>query len=60
MAFPFRKKKFKVDIQDGGHGGQLGFSPGIFLASFDLQVAVILPTEVRIKWPFGLGEEAEI
>ena len=25
LAFQYRKMKFKIDFQDGNHGGQLGF-----------------------------------
>ena len=33
----------KIDFQDPGHGGNLGFPIGIILTSIDLQVALILP-----------------
>ena len=33
--------KPKIDFQDGGHGGYLGLSQGLF-ATFDLQVNLIL------------------
>ena len=29
-----------------------------FLAIFDLQVTLMLPTKFRVNWPFGSGEEA--
>ena len=31
-------KKRKIDFQDGGHGGHLGFPIGMILAIFDLQL----------------------
>ena len=40
-----QEKKRKIDFQDGGHGGHLGFPIGMILAIFDLQVTLILPTE---------------
>ena len=38
------QKKFKIDVQDGGH---IGFSIRKNLASFDLQVTQIHPTKFR-------------
>ena len=43
-------------FQDRGH---LGFLIGTILAIFDLQVAPMLPTKFRVKWPFGSGEEVK-
>ena len=31
-----QKRKQKIDFQDGGHGGHLGFLVGMILAIFDL------------------------
>ena len=39
-----QEKKRKMDFQDGGHGGHLGFLIGTILAIFDLQVNLMLPT----------------
>ena len=50
----------KIDFQDGGHGGHLGFTIGMILAIFDLQVTQMLPTKFRVNWPFGSGEEAKM
>ena len=49
----------KIDFQDGGHGGHLGFSIGTVLAIFDLQVTLMLPNKFGVNWPFGSGEEAK-
>ena len=43
-----------MDFQYGGHGGHLGFSVGMILAIFDLQVAPILAIKFLVNWPFGL------
>ena len=49
----------KVDFQDGGHGGHLGFPIGMILAIFDLQVTSMLPSKFGVNWPFSSGEEAK-
>ena len=51
--------KWKIDFQDGGHDGHLGFPIGTILAIFDLQVTPMLPTNFRVNWHLGLGEEAK-
>ena len=43
----------KIDFQDGGHGGHLGFSTEKILAIFVLQVTTILPTKFRVDWHLG-------
>ena len=43
----------KIDFQNGGH---LGFLIGMFLAIFDLQVTLMLPTKCKVNKPFGSGE----
>ena len=53
------QKKEKINLQDGCHGGHLGFPIGTILAIFDLPVAPILPDKFRVNWPFGSGEEAK-
>ena len=45
----------KIDFQDGGHGGHLGFLIETILAIFDLQVTPMLPTKYRVNWPWGVG-----
>ena len=45
-----QEKKGKIDFQDGGHGGHLGFPIGTILAIFDLQVTSMLPTNYRVNW----------
>ena len=51
-----QEKKQKIDFQDGGH---LGFPIGTILATFDLQVTLMLPSKFGVNWPFGSGEEAK-
>ena len=50
------QEKRKVDFQDGGHGGHLGFPIGMTLAIFDLQVTPMLPTKFGVNRSFGSGE----
>ena len=45
------EKKRKIDFQDGGHGGHLGFPIGTILAMFDLQVTPMLPSKFGVNWP---------
>ena len=56
-----QEKKLKTDFQDGGHLGFLiGTILAIFdLATFDLQVTLILPSKYGVIWPFGSREEAK-
>ena len=44
-----QEKKLNIDFQDGGHGGHLGFLIRTILATFDLQVTLMLPTKFRVK-----------
>ena len=53
------QKMRKIDFQDGGHGGHLGFPIGTILAIFDLQVTLMLPSKFGVNWPFDSGEEAK-
>ena len=59
IGLSVQEKKRKIDFQDGGHGGHLGFSIRTILAIFDLQVTTILPSKFEVNWPFGSGEEAK-
>ena len=52
------QEKRKIDFQDGGHGGHLGFPIGTILAIFDLQVTLMLPSKFGVNRPFG-SEEAK-
>ena len=54
-----QEKKRKIDFQDGGHGGHLGFPIRTILAIFDLQFTLMLPTKFRVNWLLGLGEEVK-
>ena len=53
------QEKRKIDFQDGGHGGHLGFPISMILATFDLQITLMLPRKFEVNWPFGSGEEAK-
>ena len=46
------EKKRKIDFQDGGHGGYLGFLIGMMFAIFNLQVTPMLPSKFGVNWPF--------
>ena len=52
------QEKWKIDFQDGCHGGHLEFLIGTILAIFDLQVTLMLPTctYFKVNKPFGSGE----
>ena len=52
IGLSVQEKKRKIDFQDGGH---LGFPIGTILATFDLQVTLMLPTKYRVNWPRGVG-----
>ena len=45
----------KIDFQDGGQDGHLGFPIGTILAILNLQVTPMLPTKYRVNWPRGVG-----
>ena len=59
IVLSVQEKKRKIDFQDGGHGGHLGFPIGTILAIFDLQVTPMLPSKFGVNWPFGSEEEAK-
>ena len=59
IGLSVQEKKQKIDFQDGGHGGHLGFLIRTILAIFDLQVTLMLPTKFRVEWLLGLGKEAK-
>ena len=59
IGLSVQEKKRKIDFQDGGHGGYLGFPIGMILAIFYLQVTPMLPSKFGVNWPFGSGEEAK-
>ena len=58
-GFWVQEKKRKIDFQDGGLGGHLGFPIGTILAIFDLQVTLIVSSKFGVYWPLGSGEEAK-
>ena len=59
FAFSVQEKKRKIDFQDGGNGGHLGFPIGTILAIFDLQVTLMLPSKFGVNCLFSSGEEAK-
>ena len=54
-----QEKKRKIDFQDGCHGAHPGFTIGMILAIFDLQVTPMPPTKFGVNWLLGLGVEAK-
>ena len=50
IGLSVQEKKRKIDFQDDGH---LGFPTGTILVNFDLQVILMLPTQLQVNWPFG-------
>ena len=59
MGLSVQDKKFKIDFQDGNCGDHFVIPIERILASFDLQVTLMLFTKFCVKWPFGSGEEAQ-
>ena len=55
IGLSVQEKKRKIDFQDGGHGGHLGFPIRRILAIFDLQVTPMLPTKYQVNWPRYVG-----
>ena len=53
------EEKYKIDFQNGGHDGHLGFPTGMILELFNLQFSPILTTEFRIIWPFCSGKQVQ-
>ena len=50
IGLSVQEKKRKIDFQDGGHGGHLGFPIGTILAIFDLQVTLMVPSKFGVNW----------
>ena len=68
IALSFRCRRWRFGFVSGQvwlawsialHGGHLGFTIGMILAIFDLQVTQMLPTKFRVNWSFGSGGEAK-
>ena len=72
-----QEKKFKIDFEDGHHfedshhGGHLGYLTGTILATFDLEVTLILPTKFQVNgvnrfsrwpqwWPFWISDQKDL
>ena len=50
VNWPFaQEKKQKKDFQDGSHNGHLGFTIGMILAIFYLQVTPMLPSKFGVN-----------
>ena len=45
IGLSIKEKEIEIDFEDGGRGGHLRFPIGMILATFDQQVAPILPIE---------------
>ena len=52
------QEKLKIDFQNGGHDGYLGFPIGI-LAILDLQVSPVLTTKFWVNWFFISKESVQ-
>ena len=59
IGLSVQEKKDKIDFQDGHQGDHLEFSTEMLLATFDLQVALILPTKFRVNRFFNSGVEVQ-
>ena len=46
------QEKFKIDFQDGNCGGNLVFQNGVILATFDLQVTLMIHTKFHLAFRF--------
>ena len=51
MAFGLRRRSKNIDFQDGYHDTKLRFPIGTILATFDLQVILMLPSKFGVNWP---------
>ena len=49
IGLSVQEEKQKIDFQDGCHGGHLGFPIGTILATFDLQVTLMLPSKFGVN-----------
>ena len=58
IGLSFQDNKRKIDFQDFGHGGHLGFFHPNDFSYFYLQVIPILPNKFGVDWPF-VSEEAK-
>ena len=56
FCISFQEKKQKKDFQNSTH---LEFPIRRILATFDLQVTLMLTTKFQVDWPFGSGEAAK-
>ena len=49
IGLSVQEKKRKIDFQDGGHGGHLGFRIGTILAIFYLQSTLMIPSKFGVS-----------
>ena len=49
-----QEKKSKIDCQDGGKGGHLGFCIGKILAMFDLHASFHFSSKFAQRWRSGM------
>ena len=59
ISLSVQEKKWKIDFQDGHHGGHHGLPISRILAFLNLQVTLILPTKFGVNWPFGSGNKVK-
>ena len=59
LAFRFRRRSEKKIFKMAPMAAILDFAISMILATFDLQVTMMLPTKFGVNWPFGSGEEAK-
>ena len=52
-------EEVKIDVQEGRRGGYLGLPIRTILATFDLQITLILPTKFRVSWALCSKEEVQ-
>ena len=60
IGLSVQEKERKIDFQDGGHGGHLGFPIGMILAIFDLQATLMLHSKFGVNWPFVQEKKRKI
>ena len=56
IGISVKEKKFKTDLQNGGHGRQLGFPTGMLLTIFDLRDAQVIWPKFRVTSAFHSEE----
>ena len=59
MGLLVQEKKQKIDFQEGLCGSHFGILIRTIIASFDLQVNLMLSTKFQVHWPFSSEEETK-